>query len=111
MTEDDWRVGFARSIAVYLNGRAIPARGPRGEQVVDNSFFVVFNASDGDLQVRLPGPRFGQRWVKVLDTYPDDVEHGIPREERVTLQLLRHGAPVPVRERSVVLFRSVEELR
>ncbi|MCU0271291.1 MAG: glycogen debranching protein GlgX [Acidimicrobiales bacterium] len=111
MTEDDWRVGFARSIAVYLNGRAIPARGPRGEEVVDNSFFVVFNASDDDLQVRLPGPSFGQRWVKVLDTYPDDVEHALPREERVTLQLLRHGAPLPVRDRSVVLFRSVEDLR
>ena len=38
MTDDDWEVGYARSLAVFLNGDAITAPGPRGERIVDDSF-------------------------------------------------------------------------
>ncbi|MDX5398644.1 MAG: glycogen debranching protein GlgX, partial [Actinomycetes bacterium] len=44
MTVDDWSVGYARSLAVFLNGDAILARGPRGEGIEDDSFYAVFNA-------------------------------------------------------------------
>jgi hypothetical protein len=33
MSEEDWNVGFAKSLMVYLNGDAIPSRGPKGEAI------------------------------------------------------------------------------
>ena len=45
MSEEDWQAGFAKSLGVFLNGRGIPTPNERGEQVVDDSFYVMFNAS------------------------------------------------------------------
>jgi isoamylase len=44
MAEENWGEGFAKSIAVFLNGRAIAYPGPRGERIVDDSFLIFFNA-------------------------------------------------------------------
>ena len=44
MSEDEWAAGFSKSLGVFLNGRAIPSRGPRGERILDDSFYVIFNA-------------------------------------------------------------------
>ena len=41
MSEDDWAKGYAQSLAVFLNGEAIPSPSPRGEPVTDDSFFLL----------------------------------------------------------------------
>ena len=33
MTDEDWGAGFAKSVAVFLNGHGIPGRDPRGQRV------------------------------------------------------------------------------
>jgi len=110
MNEDDWNVSYARSIAVFLNGEALPTPGPRGERVVDHSFFVIFNASDGSLPVVLPdvdahlGRRTDERWIRVLDTLPDNPDLCIPREPPAA-GALRAGDTSDVAARSVQLFR------
>ncbi|MEZ5144012.1 MAG: glycogen debranching protein GlgX [Acidimicrobiales bacterium] len=104
MTADDWQVGYARSIGVYLNGQGIAAMGRRGERIVDDSFFVVFNASDQTLEFTLPPASYVERWVKVLDTVPDDPDLAIPR---LPGSLWKANEVVPVPSRSVVLFREV----
>jgi isoamylase len=68
MTDEDWDVGYAKSMAVVLNGDAIPWPGPRGEAVVDDSFMIVFNAHDESLPWTVPGPPWADAWVPVLDT-------------------------------------------
>jgi glycogen operon protein len=79
MTDEDWS-GHARSLAVLLNGRAIPGRSPRGEPIVDDSFLVLFNAHDEPLAFTLcPCPHSADRraaaaataraaWMVVIDT-------------------------------------------
>jgi isoamylase len=54
MSDEQWQVGFAKSLAVFLNGDAIPSPGPRGERVTDASFLVFFNAHHEALPFRLP---------------------------------------------------------
>src|SRR6202021_764018 len=49
MTDDDWAVGFAKSLTVFLNGAAITEPDPRGERIKDESFLLLFNASEMDL--------------------------------------------------------------
>jgi glycogen operon protein len=68
MSDEDWQAGFAKSMIVFLNGEAIESPGPLGERVVDDSFLLLVNASEGDLEFQLPQETFGRRWVKLVDT-------------------------------------------
>jgi isoamylase len=71
MSEEDWRVGFAKSLGVFLNGRAIPTPNERGERIWDESFYVMFNAGHEALEFNTPEEKWGTRWVVVLDTAED----------------------------------------
>ena len=44
MSDGDWQAGFAKSLGMFLNGDAIPTPNERGERVIDDSFYVMFNA-------------------------------------------------------------------
>jgi isoamylase len=68
MTGRDWQTGYARALAVFLNGEAITEPDPRGEPVRDRSFLLLFNANDGALAFTLPGARFAHAWDVVADT-------------------------------------------
>ena len=68
MTDDDWERGYARAVGVFVNGRTIPTPNAYGERIVDDSFLVLFNASDQDLPWHIPGVAWGRRWVVDLDT-------------------------------------------
>jgi len=75
MTEADWRKGLAKAIAVFLNGEAVPAVDIRGDPVVDDTFFLLFNGSPDGRKFVLPAGGWGELWVKVLDTtLPGDAE-------------------------------------
>jgi glycogen operon protein len=100
MSDEDWSHSFAKSLGVFLNGDAIPSLDPRGEQVTDDSFYVLFNAHHEPLPFRLPArPEWGERWKKVLDT--DAV---VPGEEEPVYEA---GAEVPVAARGVVVLMRV----
>jgi glycogen operon protein len=73
MTAEDWGVGFAKSLAVFLNGSAISELGAHGERVVDDSFLMLFNAHHGELDFAIPGVEYGEAWEAVLDTADTDV--------------------------------------
>ena len=101
MTDQDWQSGFARSVGVFLNGQAIPTPDGRGEPIMDDSFYLLFNAHYEALQFKLPTCPWGDRWVKVIDTnepVPDLRE----QEE------LRAGEAVPVEAHSVVILRRAD---
>jgi isoamylase len=76
MDESDWDVGFARTIGVYLNGNAIASLGPRGERIVDETFFVIFNAHSAFVDFRLPPEPYAKRWRLVLDTWEKSPRDG-----------------------------------
>jgi glycogen operon protein len=68
MTDEDWETGFARAVGVFINGRTIPTPDAYGEKIVDDTFLVIFNASDQDLSWTIPAASWGRRWVVDLDT-------------------------------------------
>ena len=107
MSEEDWQVGHAKSLGVFLHGAAIQRPGEHGERVKDDSFYVIFNAHHEPLPFTLPPPQFGSRWTQVLDTSSDSPPE-LRRSRRG--QAAGPGEQVEVQARSVVMFRSpVEE--
>jgi glycogen operon protein len=68
MTDADWHGGYARSLAVFLNGEGITERGTRGEPVRDNHFLLLFNAHSDAVQFVLPGADHADGWHVVVDT-------------------------------------------
>jgi isoamylase len=71
MTESDWHTGYARAVAVYLNGDAITEPDTRGQRVRDDSFLLLLNAHSDPLTFRLPDKSFGEQWEVALDTATD----------------------------------------
>jgi glycogen operon protein len=93
MTGDDWDAGFAKSLTVFLNGRAISEPDRRGERVQDDSFLLLFNASEEDLRFVIPPRRYGTRWSKVLDTavHATDFEDENPVKPGDAINVINHS--------------------
>ncbi|MGI8493102.1 MAG: glycogen debranching protein GlgX [Acidimicrobiales bacterium] len=68
MTDADWEVGYAKSLAVFLNGSAIPDPDVHGRPVTDDSFYLLFNGWEESLDFVLPDQRWGAKWSVALDT-------------------------------------------
>ena len=101
MSEQDWHNGYAKSLGVYLNGRAIPTRNERGEPIVDETFYVMFNSHHQALTFTVPSREWAERWTEVLDTYLVDDEMS---EERLGREVAA-GGTLDVHPWSLVLLR------
>ncbi len=96
MTDGDWHTGYAKSLAVYVNGDAISEPGPRGERISDETFLLLINAHHENLTFALPGPELGAAWRPVLDTADEDV-----RDDPYAEKTLPAGAKVCLADRSM----------
>jgi glycogen operon protein len=68
MTEENWNHSFAKSLAVFLNGNGIHSVDEVGERIVDDSFYVIFNAYQDPIEYVLPCELYGNEWIQILDT-------------------------------------------
>ncbi|HEY6421451.1 MAG TPA: glycogen debranching protein GlgX [Candidatus Binataceae bacterium] len=99
MSDDDWHVGFAKSLGVFLNGEAIPGQDKFGRRVVDDSFYLIFNAHSEPVQFVLPPEKWGKNWKKVMDT----IGNAPSRSKRLYVA----GARMRVESRSLVVMSRV----
>ncbi len=100
MSDDDWDSGFAKSVAVFLNGEGIREPDARGERVVDDSFFLLFNGHSESIAFALPEIGAGERWQIVVDTAAPMLDDADPRS-------VKTGEAVPVEARSVLVLQKV----
>ena len=61
MTRRDWDNLQSRAIGVFLNGDELNTETPRGEEVRDESFLILFNAHFEEIAFRLPARRLNLR--------------------------------------------------
>jgi glycogen operon protein len=103
LSEGDWTAGLAKSLMVFLNGRAIPSRGPHGEPMSDNSFLLCFNAHFEPVPFTVPDRAFGTHWHRVLDTADPSLARRTPA--------LGPGRTFTVTDRSLVVLQRDELAR
>jgi glycogen operon protein len=104
MTDADWRAGYARSLAVFLNGDAITEPGSRGEPVRDCHFLLLFNAHNDTLRFVLPGADHASSWHVVVDTAVPPRRPGAGPGD--TPAVRPSGTAVDVTGRSVMVLRA-----
>ena len=104
MTDADWHAGYARSLAVFLNGDAITERGTRGEPVRDNHFLLLFNAHSDAVRFALPGADHADGWHVVVDTAAPPGRPGTGTGGSAAM--LPSGTAVDVTGRSVMVLRA-----
>ena len=102
MTEEDWAQGYAKTLAIFLNGGTIPNPNPRGEPATDDDFYLIANAHWEQVSASLPPSDWGSSWLLELDTAT-----GWATEERV----LEAGSRLDVAGRSLVVLRKTNHER
>ena len=100
MAEQDWQTGYARTLAVYLNGQAIQEPDDRGQRVTDDDFILMFNAHSDAVDFRVPDGIGDVVWREVVNTA---VGNGIPDD---ALTPHESGGLVTVAGRSVTILQS-----
>ncbi|WP_428329376.1 glycogen debranching protein GlgX [Mucilaginibacter sp.] len=68
MGEENWSNDFAKSLAIFLNGKGLHYVDQKGENVIDDNFYLIFNAYHEPLDYVIPEKIRGREWKKVLDT-------------------------------------------
>lgn len=77
MTEEQWKDGLTKAICIFLNGEEIPTMGKRGERIFDDSFLILFNAHDKQIEFAIPPRLQNYEWVETINTdKPQFVEVG-----------------------------------
>jgi glycogen operon protein len=102
MTLEDWRAGYAQSLAALLNGEAISEPDPRGGRIVDAKFLLLFNSHGDPLTFTLPEASLASGWEVVVDTSTaeaSDEEDGA---------VLMPKSEVQVGSRAAVVLRSAD---
>jgi len=75
MPDESWEHDFARSLGIFLSGHGIRSKNEKGEKITDDSFYLIFNAHHDSLTFSLPpDKKYGEAWVKVIDTTHDQLE-------------------------------------
>ena len=96
MKNEDWDSAETASLAVFLNGEALPHPDARGERVRDASFYWLLNADPDTVAFTLPGELYGRSWVVELDS---------ARPERAGSRALAARSTLEVPARASVLLR------
>jgi len=101
MPDENWDHDFARSLAVFLSGEGIHSVGEKGERIVDDSFYLIFNAHYEGLEFVLPKKeKYGRIWEKVIDTGREETE--------TAKETYAAGNEVQITGRAIQVYRCIE---
>ncbi|CAF1919553.1 unnamed protein product [Rotaria magnacalcarata] len=102
MTDEDWQHDYAKSFGVFMNGLGMQARTRLGENVTDDSFYIIFNAYSGHIDYKLPGEDYAKSWILILDTSKDKILTGGDEGE-----IYEAGKTITVHDNSILVLHHV----
>jgi isoamylase len=98
LDDTQWFDAGLRTIGMYLDGRGLRHRGPRGELIIDESYLVILHSGDTGVEFTIPGPPWGSEYTVVIDTTEPGGDDG-------SASVIRGDDTITVEARSVLLFR------
>ncbi|MBX6364113.1 MAG: glycogen debranching protein GlgX [Gemmatimonadetes bacterium] len=100
MTEEEWSAGWARSLAMRLDGGALGEVDEFGRPVTDRTLLILLNGHVEPLEFTVPAVPRGREWRVVLDTASPTGGAGDAAVEG--------GATYLMRDRSLAILEQVE---
>jgi glycogen operon protein len=104
MTDEDWGNGYAKSLAVFLNGEVIPTPDQYGRRIVDKSFYLIFNAHWEPVSFILPPEKWGKAWHREISTAEARALEGDAAGD------CPFGSEILVAPRSLIVLTRVDEM-
>ncbi len=103
MSDEDWSNGFAKSLAVFLNGEVIPTPDQFGRRIIDSSFYLIFNPHWEPVNFVLPPEKWGKNWRFEFSTALTQSKNG---------NTLNHpaGSELMAEPRSLIVLSRIAEL-
>ena len=98
MDQHHWNEDFAKSLGIFLNGHGIHALGPRGQEIIDDSFYLIFNAYHDTLQYVLPAKKYGKKW---------QLEFATANNVELLKEVYLAHDKVVVESRSIIVLRQI----
>ena len=77
--------------------------GPKGEPVIDDHFYVIFNAHFEPIEYLLPPQKYGNNWLKVIDSHAGFISDSHEGET------FNAESKITVESRSVMVFKQLVE--
>jgi glycogen operon protein len=100
MTDVHWTSTYAKSLGVFLSGQHLGAQTDRGEEIIDDSFYIMFNSHFQPVIFAIPEKKWGDSWMKVIDTHDGSFEP----EESLEINASEN---IEVKERSIILLKHI----
>lgn len=95
LNDEHWNNDFAKSLAIFMNGKALRSRDNKGALMIDDNFYIIFNAHYESLDYKLPSEQYAKNWRVLLDTAKDSIEE---------TEQFNPGDTINVSARSIVLL-------
>ena len=95
MTEQDWKLPFARCFGMLMVGQRLAERDERGDPIEDDDLLLLLNAHHDAIDFRLPD----SHWTVLLDTAttPGLAGNSYPLKARSLALLARPRSTAPAR--------------
>jgi glycogen operon protein len=109
MAEEHLKQYFSKSSGIFLNGRELS-----GEEIIDDSFYIIFNAYNEPINFVLPDNKYGNTWHKILDTSVTEINAEGDKEYKARQTIRVAGKSIvlllqPVHPKIVTIKRSPDE--
>jgi glycogen operon protein len=76
MTDEEWSLGWVRSLGMAMNGRALGDVDDQGEEIFDDDFLLLLNCHHEPIQFFLPKAAEIPSWHVLVDTSEPDLPEG-----------------------------------
>jgi isoamylase len=104
MSDEEWSLGWVRSLGLQLNGETLGDVDEAGEPVKDDTFLIMLNCHHEPIRFFVPRPVSTDAWEIIVDTNDPDLEpckrFCMPGESveltPLSLVVARETKPVPV---------------
>jgi isoamylase len=68
MSDDEWNLGWVRSLGLRLNGETLGDVDEAGEPVNDDTFLIMLNCHHEPIEFFVPKPATVEAWEIIVDT-------------------------------------------